>query len=131
MESRQYLRREAMGLAVFAATAAAGEEESRHGAIAFHNKYLSLEQGRLREAKMHGERPAGLKHIHQVKKMNFDPISQWAALWSFSLLEQCPPRRPRVMVEVATAQLAWEAKAAGRAQTGAADGYVLALMTGN
>ena len=73
--------------------------------IAKRYKSQQLSAAQVSEAKMHGECLVGLKELNFRSSEEFDPVAEWTNYRSLSLLEQFPPCKVLVMMEVARKEL--------------------------
>ena len=79
----------------------AEDEKYTYEAIAERHMTVKLDKKSVDAAKMQGECLVGLKELNFQKSEEFDPVSEWTNLRSFSLLEQFPPCTVLIIMEVA------------------------------
>ncbi len=92
-------------LACLGSVSVAQAEEFSYQAIAERFSDTRLDARAVKEAKMHGECLVGLKRLIFIKRDDFDPVAEWINYRTLSLLEQFPPCKVLIMMEVARAEL--------------------------
>ena len=67
---------------------------------------VELNAKEVKRAKMEGECLVGLKNLNfKNKNTEFDAVAEWTRFRSFSLLEQFPPCKVLIIIEVAYSKL--------------------------
>jgi len=84
---------------------AANAQEFSYNDIASRFVETRLDSGSVQEAKMQGECLVGLKHLNFRKREDFDPVAEWTNYRAISLLEQYPPCKVLIIMEVARSEL--------------------------
>jgi len=84
---------------------AAADEVFSYAEIAKRYSEVQLDEKSVEEARMQGECLVGLKELNFQKRDDFDPVSEWTSLRSFSLLEQLRPCTVLIIMEVARVKL--------------------------
>lgn len=76
-------------------------EDYSYDAIGKRFSEIRLDAESERKAKMQGECLVGLKELNFRKRDDFDPVAEWTNYRAISLLEQFPPCKVLIMMEVA------------------------------
>ena len=76
-----------------------------YAAIAERYPDSQLSAAAVNDFEMQGECLVGLKELNFQKREDFDPVVEWTNFRAISLLEQFPPCKVLVMIEVARREL--------------------------